>query len=873
MKKIFSILLALTIVCSALTAGFVTSAEPVYIDNSDVTPKYVEDEFVTLEDSGNGLMSPDWVKTLIIAELQISTATKEGTFEAAIPVLDHYQETGVNAIWLTPIFDDDDNSNYGNFGVHTINTNLTGKTDYTEGWQVFKNFVDEAHKRNIRVILDVVSWGVDDHAPMITENPRWIDGWNSTWNGYNYNWDNADFRNYYINQLVWLTTNVGVDGFRCDLEPGETGSLVYPQVRAKALEQGQKICMFSELANDRSYKCYDFEEHSAARDQWNNTDLFTETYNIVDTVKTGVGIGTDSQQSSGRSGNARFYSYVMSCHDSPDGYGIEGSVASAAYQALFSPFIPIFYMGEEFNNAQITDASLYGNYLNLDLLNNSKNRAFFEEFKKMIRIRRLNSDIFENFTTSLKNTKMEEVEVAGLETIQGYVRYNDEKAIMVVANNNIHTDPPLTVTVPFKKIDYANNQYEVINLMTDEVVATGNRATLYDFEANVAKDDAGIYLLRKVGSDKGGYSDNLIAAANRNLTLTDGNTHDVLSSLDNSKTYMLEFDAVITSNPLYVLLREDVNNANHGQCFGINTTSATISTDMWGVNTVSASGALGLTENAYASVKIIMEPTAITVYVNGELVQMSGNDTTTVSAVDTAKLSFAAGGGTPNAQIYNISLKEKRAELGDSIIAAQGATIKDGNIRYAAANLSGDKTYMLEFNMVVDANSPTYVLLREGAASKYGQCLAISANELRIGKDMWTNDFVASGALNLTAGSTANVRVLMEPTRITTIINGKIVKVDSGKNSVAVNAVQYGELAFAAGGATPNANISDISLKEVYLKKGDISKDGEVNAPDIILLKKLLLGVSTESEEYSDIKTDGLVDIRDLVALKKILVG
>ncbi len=871
MKKIFSILLALTIVCSALTAGFVTPAESVYIDNSDVTPKYVEDEFVTLEDSGNGLMSPDWVKTLIIAELQIATATKEGTFEAAIPVLDHYQETGVNAVWLTPIFDDDDNSNYGNFGVHTINTNLTGKTDYAEGWQVFKNFVDEAHKRNIRVILDVVSWGVDDNAPMVTENPDWIDGWTSKWNGYEYNWDSSDFRNYYINQLVWLTTDIGVDGFRCDLEPGQTGSLVYPQVRAKALEQGQKICMFSEMANDRSYGCYDFEEHSPANDQWNNTDLFTETYNIVDTVKTGAGIGTANQQANGTSGNARFYSYIMSCHDSPDGYGIEGSVASVAYQALFSPFIPIFYMGEEFNNEQITDASLYGNYLNLDLLNNSENRAFFEEFKKMIRIRRLNSDIFENFTTSLKDTKMEEVEVAGLETIQGYVRYNDEKAIMVVANNNIHTDPPLTVTVPFKKIDYANNQYEVINLMTDEVVATGNRATLYDFEANVAKDDVGIYLLRKVGSDKGGYSDNLIATPN--LTITDYNTHNVLSALDNSKTYMLEFDAVITSNPLYVLLREDVNNANNGQCFSITTTEAKISTDMWGVNTVSVSGALGLTENAYASVKIIMAPTAITVYVNGELVQMSGNDTTTVSAVDTARLSFAAGGGTPNAQIYNISLKEKRAELGDSIIGTQSATVDDYNLRYAAANLSGDKAYMLEFNMVVDANSPTYVLLREGATSKYGQCLAISANELRIGNDMWTNDLVATGTLDLTAGSTANVRVLMEPTRITTIINGKIVKVDEGKNSVAVNAVQYGELAFAAGGDTPNANISDITLKEVYLEKGDINKDGQVNAPDIISLKKFILGVSTESEEYSDVKTDGVVDILDFIALKKLLVS
>ena len=72
-----------------------------YIDNSDVMPKYVKDSLVKLEPSDNtgDLMTPDWVKTLVMAQVNISTATKEGTFEAAIKVLDHYQEMGVNGLW------------------------------------------------------------------------------------------------------------------------------------------------------------------------------------------------------------------------------------------------------------------------------------------------------------------------------------------------------------------------------------------------------------------------------------------------------------------------------------------------------------------------------------------------------------------------------------------------------------------------------------------------------------------------------------------------------------------------------------------------------------------------------------------------------
>ena len=55
-----------------------------YLDNSDLMPKYVDDAQVTLEDSGGGLQSPDWVKSMIIAEVVIARAPEEGTFQAAV---------------------------------------------------------------------------------------------------------------------------------------------------------------------------------------------------------------------------------------------------------------------------------------------------------------------------------------------------------------------------------------------------------------------------------------------------------------------------------------------------------------------------------------------------------------------------------------------------------------------------------------------------------------------------------------------------------------------------------------------------------------------------------------------------------------------
>ncbi len=504
MKRIISIILAVVLLFTVSAASVVISAEnstPIYIDNSDVTPKYKDDKDVVMEDSGSGLLSPDWVKDLIIVEMQIGHATEEGTFEAAIPLLDHYQETGINAIWLTPIYDDNDDSNYGNFGIHTISKAMTGCDNYDDGFKVFKKFVDEAHSRNIRVILDVVTWGCDWEAPMYNDGQYpsdWFAG-EDYWGGWSYNWSNTDFYNYFVDTLVWWTTEMGVDGFRGDCEPSYTGYTMFKDVRTKALEAGEKIVVYSENTNERINGCYDFDEHSAGRDQWQIYELFTELYNIVDYVKNGTGVGTEYFQLTDEAGKSRFYSYLMSCHDC-NSYGMKGSVALTAYQALFSPFIPIMFMGEEFNYDGTLGPILYSTFIDWSVLDEEDNREFFENFKYMIRLRRLYSDLLTDFPNALRDTNMAEVEVVGLETIQGYVRFNDEYGIIVVANNNQHGNTEFTCRVPYQDMGWENAQYEVTDLWTNKVVAKGTQRSLYDFDVEIENDFAGIYLIEKVGT-------------------------------------------------------------------------------------------------------------------------------------------------------------------------------------------------------------------------------------------------------------------------------------------------------------------------------------------------------------------------------------
>ena len=65
-------------------------------------------------------------------------------------------------------------------------------------------------------------------------------------------------------------------------------------------------------------------------------------------------------------------------------------------------------------------------------------------------------------------------------------------------------------------------------------------------------------------------------------------------------------------------------------------------------------------------------------------------------------------------------------------------------------------------------------------------------------------------------------------------------------------------------------------IREFYLPAGDINGDGEVDAVDYILLKKLILGTlepSPEQEKRMDVNGDGETDARDYILLKKIVLA
>jgi 1,4-alpha-glucan branching enzyme len=158
---------------------------------------------------------------LIIYELLLRDFVANSTFNTLTDTLDYLQRLGINAIELMPVSNFDGNDSWG------YNPNFQGALDKSYGTpESFKRFVDEAHKRGIAVILDVVYNHAQDKSPLVQ-----LYGMNRSNNpflgpahAYNVffhlNHDNS-YIQYWLDRMnrYWLK-EYNIDGYRFDLTKG-----------------------------------------------------------------------------------------------------------------------------------------------------------------------------------------------------------------------------------------------------------------------------------------------------------------------------------------------------------------------------------------------------------------------------------------------------------------------------------------------------------------------------------------------------------------------------------------------------------------------------------------------------------------------------
>lgn len=442
------------------------------IDNAALLPRYVPEEQVTLDENG----TPDWATQLILAQVRIATATPEGTLQAAVRVLDHYAEMGVNGLWLCPVYEPGEGGNgYTNLGVHTIDPAITGTGDYEAGRLVLRDFVRQAHARNIRILLDIITWGTVKGSPLHEQHPAWYTGLDE-WGGDAFDWNNEEFKRWYIDRAVELVMVTEADGLRYDVEPRYAGYEVAQEIRRRLQEAGRKPFMMSEAGNERrgAYDCEQIGVTDSIPGYYEETPVwyFLQNFDLVDSIRQGKNIGSGLWKKTGVGCTYRFYVNTVTCHDHR--YPVVcGNRLAIGYQAIFAPFIPQWYIGEEWNNPRNIvpghgGSVLYFNTIDWEAMRQPENAAFYEAVKRMIRVRRQYPDIFGCYPPHFTDTNICPVEASGL-AVRAYARYSAETALLIIPNTG---DAPCEteVTLPRELFAVSAGERIVTDAMTGETV-------------------------------------------------------------------------------------------------------------------------------------------------------------------------------------------------------------------------------------------------------------------------------------------------------------------------------------------------------------------------------------------------------------------
>lgn len=174
------------------------------------TSAVVDTNFSWRDESWGGIR----LEEMIIYELHVGTFSPEGTFEGVIKKLDYLKELGINTIELMPIAQFPGKRNWGYDGVYPF----AAHHDYGGPTGLMK-LVDEAHARDIAVVLDVVYNHQGPEGNYLGEYGPYFTDKYKTWWGNALNFDDAlcdGVRHYYWqNALMWLGL-FHIDGLRLD---------------------------------------------------------------------------------------------------------------------------------------------------------------------------------------------------------------------------------------------------------------------------------------------------------------------------------------------------------------------------------------------------------------------------------------------------------------------------------------------------------------------------------------------------------------------------------------------------------------------------------------------------------------------------------
>jgi cyclomaltodextrinase len=180
-------------------------------------------------DQPEARQSPDWLRDAVIYEVFPRAFSPQGNFKGVTAQLDRLKELGVSVIWLMPIHPLGKLKAKGTLGSpYAVRDYDAINPDYGTA-EDLKQLVDAAHRRDMKVFIDIVAnhtawdsllikqhpdWFRHDAAGhIVPPNPDWVDV-------AQLDYSNPALRQYMSAMLVRWLRDYRLDGFRCDYAIG-----------------------------------------------------------------------------------------------------------------------------------------------------------------------------------------------------------------------------------------------------------------------------------------------------------------------------------------------------------------------------------------------------------------------------------------------------------------------------------------------------------------------------------------------------------------------------------------------------------------------------------------------------------------------------
>lgn len=170
---------------------------------------------------------PEWSRDAAIYQINTRQFTPEGTFAAAAKQLPRLQELGVRIIWLMPVQPIGQKNRKGSLGSPYSIRDYVGVNPEFGDLDSIRQFVDQAHQLGLYVILDWVANHTSWDNPLLEEHPEWYArDWKGefhspTWTDWSdvvaLDYSQPGLRRYMTEAMKFWVTEVGMDGFRCDV--------------------------------------------------------------------------------------------------------------------------------------------------------------------------------------------------------------------------------------------------------------------------------------------------------------------------------------------------------------------------------------------------------------------------------------------------------------------------------------------------------------------------------------------------------------------------------------------------------------------------------------------------------------------------------